>query len=228
MFRLGNIFVFLTIVTSGFSNHFLLLKDYTEPNDISVVLLISCEKDNEFFTIKSIKELQHHGLWTNLWNISTELAFTDFDYHRFFGRYSHPPCIVINLECNQTKAFMAEMSKRVFFHHERSYLMFGGSVDEAFDILNQENINFDAEIILAIPAGQELFDIYEVFNPSYSRGGRLNIASIGCWSEEIGWKQTVKQTKIERRHDLNGITFPTVVPVKKYFPFDETGRPDEK
>lgn len=219
MFRLRNIFVILTILTSGLSNNIPLLKDYIESNDdIKVVLFISCEKDNELFKIESIKELQHYGLWTNVWDISTELAFTDFNFYWFFGRYSHPPCIVINLECNQTRALMAEMSKRVFFHHERSYLMFSESVEKAFDILNQENVNFDAEILLAIPsAGQELYNIYEVFNPSYSRGGRLNIAPMGLWSQEIGWKQTVQQTKIERRHDLNGITFPTVIPVINIF-----------
>lgn len=211
---LVNIFVIFTIATSGSSSNTPLLKDYTKFNDITVVLFISCEKDDKLSTIDSVDELQHQGLWTNVWHISTEVAFTNFNYHWFFGRYSHPPCIVINLECNQTKAVLAEMSKRVFFHHERSYLMFGQSLAEAFDILNDENINVDAEIILAIPAGQELYDIYEVFNPSHRRGGRLKIALIGRWSERIGWKQTVLQTKIERRHDLNGIRFPTVIPVR--------------
>lgn len=212
MVRLVNIFVILTILTSCLSYNNLSLKDYIKSNDINVVLLISCESDNERFTIKTIEDLQHRGLWTNVWDISTEVVSTNFNYHRFFGRYSHPPCIVINLECNQTKAFLAEMSKRVFFHYERNWLMLSESLEQAFDILNQQNINFDAEIILTISAGQGYYDIYEVFNPSHSRGGRLNITRIGRWSEEIGWN-IVKHTKIERRHDLSGITFPTVIPV---------------
>lgn len=200
----------LVVTTSGFSNNILLLKSYTKSNYMKVVLLISCERYDEIIQIDSIKDLHHNGLWINVWDIS--MILSSFDYHKFFGRYNHPPCIVINLECNQTKAFMAEMSKRIFFHYERYWLMFSEGLDEAYAILNEENINFDAEIILAIPTQQNIYDIYEVFNPSHSRGGRLNIATFGVWSKDTGWN-TISQTKIERRHDLNGIVFPSVMPV---------------
>lgn len=213
---LGNIIVILTIATSTVSFNVSILQDYTKANDITVVLLISCEQDNELLKLKTVENLQYHGLWTSVWDISMEMNLNDFDFHKFFGRYSNPPGVVINLECNQTKALMTEMSKRVFFHHERKWFMLSGSLEEAFDILNRENINFDAEINLAIPTEQDFYDIYEVYNPSYSRGGRLNITAVGRWSGEIGW-DTVKQTKIERRHDLNGITFPTIIPVNEIF-----------
>lgn len=212
MFRLWNIFVLSIIVTTVSSKTIQLLKDYIKLNDITVLLLVSCERDNELVTIESIDNLQHHGLWTNVLDISKDMVFPTVDYHRFFGRYSHPPCVVLNLECNQTKAFMSEMSKRIYFHHERKWFMLSGSVAEAFEILNKENINFDAEVTLAIPAGNDFYDIYEVYNPSFKRGGQLNIVPMGRWSEENGWN-TTKQTKIERRHDLNGIVFPTVIPV---------------
>lgn len=210
MFRLVNIFIILTIVTTGSSTNIQLLKDYIDSNEIAVVLLVSCEKYDDLFTIKSIENLQHHGLWTNVLDISKGII--DIDYHRFFGRYSRTPLVVLNLECNQTKAFMAEMSKRIFFHHERKWFMLSESLDEAFDILNKENVNFDAEIMLAIPVRQDLYDIYEVYNPSFKRGGRLNISFMGNWSLKFGWN-VVKQTKNERRNDLNGITFPAVIPV---------------
>lgn len=212
MFRLWNIFVLSIIVTTGSSKTIQLLEDYIKSNDIAVLLFVSCERDNELVTIESIENLQHDGLWTNVLDISKETVFTTVDYHRFFGRYSHPPCIILNLECNQTKAFMSEMSKRIFFHHERKWFMLSGSVAEAFDILNKENINFDAEVTLAIPSGEDFYDIYEVYNPSFRRGGRLHIVPMGSWSKEIGWN-TTNLTKIERRHDLNGIAFPTVIPV---------------
>lgn len=212
MVRLVNIFIIVTIITSGFSSNIMLLKDYIQANYITVVLFVTCEKDNEVF--KTLEDLQHQGLFTNFWDISTGVALNDFNYHKFFNRYSHSPCVVINLECNQTKSFLVEMSKRIFFHHERKWLMLSESLKQAFDMLDEQNINFDAEITLAIPAGQDLYNIYEVFNPSHSRGGRLNIATLGGWSNENGLS-TVKQTKLERRHDLNGITFPTVIPVIK-------------
>ncbi len=213
MHWLGSITVALTIIvkSSSFFN-IRLVKDYTQVNGIAIVLLISCEMDSESIKIESISNLQHDGLWTNVWDISIGSDLNNFDYHKFFDRYSNPLGVVINLQCNQTKDFMREMSKRILFHHERKWLMISESLHEAFDILNQEHINFDAEIVVAIPLEDDFYDIYEVYNPSYSRGGWLNITLMGRWSVGDGWNQ-VNQTKIERRHDLNGITFPTVVPV---------------
>ncbi|XP_037041261.1 ionotropic receptor 75a-like [Bradysia coprophila] len=153
----------------------------------------------------SIKDLQHRGIWTNVWDISA-----DVNSH-FFDRYTNPPCVVIDLRCNKTKFFLGEMSKRVLFHQQQKWLMWSESRQEAFDYLNDENINFDAEIIVAIPSGQGFYGIYEAYNPSYRRGGRLNITEMGQWNEAMGWNVMMNQTKIERRRNLNGLAFPTVV-----------------
>lgn len=209
---LVNIFVILITLKCGLT-HNILIKDYFISNHITTVLLISCESKNEINTIHTIENLQRYGIWINIWDISMESVLTNFDYHRFFVRFSNPPSIVINLECNQTTAFLAQMSKRVLFHSERKWLMLSGRLEDSLDILNKQNINFDAEINLVIPSVRQHYEIYEVFNPSYNRGGRLNITQVGNWSAEIGWNIQLKQTKIERRHDLNGITFPTVIPV---------------
>ncbi len=210
----GSIVVILIVVTSALSNNIQLLKKYVESNHISFVLLISCGRDNELIKIESIEHLQRHGLWTNVWDISTAtISWTNFNYDRFFSRYSNTLGVVMNLQCNHTNAFMEEMSKRGLFHNERKWFMISESLDETYNILRQQNINFDAEITLAVPAKRSFYDIYEVYNPSHVRGGRLNITWNGYWSEDVGWS-TVNQTKIERRHDLNGITFQTVVPVK--------------
>lgn len=204
--------IILIVITGGSCNNMndMLFKDYIESNDINVVLLVSCETDDELTkVVQSIKDLQHRGIWTNVWDISTEVASNN----QFFDRYSSPPGVVIDLQCNRTKSFLAEMSKRVLFHQQRKWLMWSESRDEAFDYLSNENVNFDAEIIVAIPSRQGLdYGIYEAYNPSYRRGGRLNITAMGQWNKVTGWNVS-SQTKIERRRNLNGITFPTVVPV---------------
>lgn len=205
-----NIIVIVTIIIpSGSSNNILLLKDYITSNDISVVLFVPCEKDNDLFKTE-LSSIKYHGLWTNVWDIRTDDVASN---SKFFDRYSNPPCIVIDLRCNQTKPLLTEMSKRVFFHLQRKWLMWSESLEEVFDCLSEENINFDAEITVAIPSSQQgSYDIYEAYNPSYRRGGQLNIKTMGQWNEAIGWNVS-NQTKIERRHNLNGIIFPTVVPV---------------
>lgn len=199
MSRSWSLIIFLTI-TSCSAHNIQLIKDYTKANDITVVLLVSCEGENNFFEIETTRKLQLHGLWTNIWDISSEVDFFNFDFYQFFNRYSNSPGVVMNLGCNQTKALMTEMSNRTFFHRERKWLMLSESLDEAFGHLNQENINYDAEIMLAVPSTVEdddHYDIFDVYNPSHRRGGRLNITLMGYWSNDFGWNEMVSQTKIE-------------------------------
>lgn len=58
------------------------------------------------------------------------------------------------------------------------------------------------------------YHIFEVFNPSFLRGGQLNITQIGYWNLRDGFSMSTPQTKIERRHDLKGIWFHTATAVK--------------
>lgn len=51
------------------------------------------------------------------------------------------------------------------------------------------------------------YNVFDVYNPSFVRGGKLNITQIGHWSESDGFMLSTYQSKIERRHDLNQIRF---------------------
>lgn len=178
------------------------------------MLLISCENQPQLSTY-----YVPTGIWMNFWDISDESALTDFNYYRFFGRYSHPHGVVVNLNCNTTIPLFAQLSQRTLFHNERFWLMFSANVGEAFDVLHLQKINVDAEIILAEPIdGNDVngFALYEVFNPSSNHGGRLNITQLGSWNRIDGFNIAVKQTKIERRRDLHGITFSAVISVRKF------------
>lgn len=211
-------FVVLNIISSGYAYNALLIKDYVKYNYVTTILLVSCGSGYESNGIETIKNLQTHGIWINVWDISNELIISDFDYKHFFLRLSHPPCVMVNLDCNQTSAFMAQMSKRIMFHYERNWLMFSASLERSFDILNRQNINVDADILLAVRVEEndesDQYDTYEVFNPSGTRGGRLNVTKLGSWNKKIGLDIPSKQTKIERRRNLTGLTFPAVITVK--------------
>ncbi len=57
------------------------------------------------------------------------------------------------------------------------------------------------------------YQIFEVFNPSFVRGGKLNITQIGHWNRTAGYSLATWQTKIERRHDLKRLWFQTAIAV---------------
>lgn len=190
-----------------------LIKDFIKTNYLTTILIISC--DNELTSMET-KSIDFNGrIWFNVLDISDGLMLEDFNYNKFFDRYSHPHGVVVNFECNQTNSFLMQMSQRYLFHNERFWLMFTANLEKTFTILSQQNINVDAEIIIALPIDhfEENYDIYEAFNPSSVRGGHLNITALGNWNRKDGLNIPVRQTKIERRRDLQGITLLSVTSV---------------
>lgn len=208
-----HIFLIFAFATRQYCCNVHLIKDYLKANYLTTLLWVSCEPT----PIETLTAL--HGIWINVWDIADESALTDFNYDKFFGRYSQPHAAVLNLECNQTNSFMTQASKRILFHNERYWLMFNSNLHQAVDVLSRQNINVDAEIILALSLigndAEEVknYELYEAFNPSSVRGGRINITQLGYWNRTDGFNIPVKQTKIERRRNLRGIILPSVISV---------------
>lgn len=197
------------------------IEDYLRVNNLKTVLLISCVNQTNVRSMETISTLQHRGIWFNIWDISNEneLSIANPDYDNFFIRLSNAHCVVVDLDCKQAAAFMKVFSKRILFHYERNWLIFSSDFNKSFDILSQQNINVDAEVSLVIPGAaddyHQSYEIFEVYNPSAEHGGRLNVTRIGHWSESTGLSLPLKQTKIERRRNLQGITLTSVITVSQ-------------
>lgn len=208
----------LSIAMCNYPHSVDLIKDYLKVNYLRNILVISCGSQYKVNSSEMLN-LHHDGIWINTLDISNESAIANFEYETFFVRLSSSLSIVVDLDCNEISEFLTQMSKRILFHYERYWLIFSSNLDRSFSILSLQNINVDAEIVLAIPDtvnnSKPTYDIYEVFNPSFKRGGRLNITQLGLWNEVFGLNIALKQTKIERRRNLQGITFPSVVTVTK-------------
>ncbi|XP_051154126.1 ionotropic receptor 75a-like isoform X2 [Leptopilina boulardi] len=51
----------------------------------------------------------------------------------------------------------------------------------------------------------ENFHLYDVYNPSFRHGGKLNVTFMGSWEPNDGLKMEFDQYKYERRRNLNGL-----------------------
>lgn len=60
------------------------------------------------------------------------------------------------------------------------------------------------------------YHLYEAYNPSFVRGGQLNLTKIGTWSLRDGYNLIVNKTKFENRRNFQGITFKGVVTVNDF------------
>lgn len=133
-----------------------LIKEYLEWKNLKVILFVTCESDNDFPIKKTIDYFQSNDIWINHYDISNKTNQIDLNYEHFFVRRSYQYLIVVNLECNYAKNILIEISKRKMFHFERSWLIFARNTKQIFNVLNEENINVDADIVTAVPVDDNL------------------------------------------------------------------------
>lgn len=58
-----------------------------------------------------------------------------------------------------------------------------------------------------------MYNLYDAYNPSSTRGGKLNVTQIGMWSPDAGYNLFDNKAKLENRRDFHGVTFKGVVTV---------------
>ena len=51
----------------------------------------------------------------------------------------------------------------------------------------------------------DFYSLYDVYNPSYRHGGKLNVTYMGYWNHENGLNIKLTQYKYKRRGDLHGM-----------------------
>lgn len=85
------------------------------------------------------------------------------------------------------------------------------SVKPALEMLDRLPLSINAELTLAVAAaannetGNHRYELYDVYNPSYRHGGKLNVTWMGYWDREDGVRNYMTQYKYKRRGDLRGM-----------------------
>lgn len=135
------------------SINMLFVKDYLKFNNIPICVFLCC--DNITDRMKNRIDFQHEGVWINWWGVSKESELRSLNYTNILVRLTSPMSVVINLECNNVLEVMKEISSRKMFHYERFWLIFGRNLYQAYDMLEHQFVNMDAEIYLALPANEK-------------------------------------------------------------------------
>lgn len=125
----------------------LLVKDYLKLNNISISIFLSCDNTTE--KVKNLIALQD-DIWISISDLSSKSEVRSLNYENILERFSSPLSVIINLKCNESISVLEQMSSRKMFHRERFWLIFGESMDQAYEMLRHQFINMDAEIYLAL------------------------------------------------------------------------------
>ncbi|XP_037027053.1 glutamate receptor U1-like isoform X2 [Bradysia coprophila] len=201
--------VVLTLLkfTSSSNFNFPLITQYLQWHNIRATLFVACGRTDWVELQDITNNMKIHDIYFNHWDLSGGDDVADFNYQHFFVRVNYPICVVVQWECNETMRMLTEISKRTMFHYERHWLMFGKSSEKMFSTLSGEYINVDAEVVVAEAIAKNEYQLSDVYNPSVKRNGTFKMGRIGNWNEISGLIMNESNTKFDRRHNLEGLTF---------------------
>lgn len=148
-------FILLLLFTTSKSDksNYCLIKDYLQWNNMKTALFLSC---GSLYWRELNPITENSDIRLNFWDITETKNVSNFNYQHFFARTTYPFCVIVsNWDCNQTQSILNEISNRALFHYERYWLIIGGSVEEMYNSLKEENINIDAEVAIVVPIGEK-------------------------------------------------------------------------
>ncbi|XP_058448604.1 ionotropic receptor 75a-like [Malaya genurostris] len=184
-----------------------LLDDYVRWQRLGIVVIFHCMNQNsEIFQISQQISLSFNvqlyyedisNFSPSLWNHSHVMRF---DYNKVGA--------VVDLDCAETSGVFESISRYEYFNGSYYWLMFeNDSLESATCLLDEQNINIDAKITLAVSRDERstAFDLYDVYSVIRDRGSPLNVTLMGSWSVEQGLDIAVHQSEYERRFDFRGM-----------------------
>ena len=112
--------------------------------------------------------------------------------------------VILDANCEETSDLFEISSNRNYFNSSYYWLMLSTDFNETRKLLNHQNINFDAEITLAILDDKNI-TLLDVYNPSSKYNAELVISHKGFYNVSDGLTLELKGVKLNRRSDLRGI-----------------------
>lgn len=113
--------------------------------------------------------------------------------------------VILDASCQETSELFEISSSRNYFNSSYFWLMLSTDYNESKELLSHQNINFDAEITLAIKDNKNI-TLLDVYNPSFKNNAELVISPKGTYNVVDGLTIVLKGVKLNRRSNLRGIT----------------------
>lgn len=203
MNNIGKFLVLLTVIQCCKSLHLQFAREYLDMNHLKICLKLTSddERANGYNDIN----LRNTNYWFSYYQLSKG-NLNSIDLINYFRYNSHQLAVIVDMKCKELNELFNIASKNELFNSSYHWILLGNNVPDAFSVLQNQNINIDSEINLLIPFENDSvgYVIYDVYNPSHSRGGKLNITFKGSWSPTTNIEIVLNQDKLERR-SMNGI-----------------------
>jgi hypothetical protein len=152
---------------------------FLEANNVRVGLILFCD---QVFAFKLLRLMQKYNIWSAFQDTTQSIR----NPRKLFHARTHQIGVIYDVRCPNTEQLFNISFEEHIFNASYHWLMLHDDLDNAKDLLRPQNINWDAEITLTVEQDNETeYRIYDVYNPSYERGGQLNVTFKGVWNSTI-------------------------------------------
>jgi hypothetical protein len=152
------------------------IKDFLSANNVQICLVLFCD---QVFAVKLHRLMQKLSIWSAFQDTSQTIE----NPNKLFNSRTHQIGVIYDLRCPDTEQLFSISFREHIFNASYHWLMFHNDLEVAKSLLRPQYINWDAEISLTIKQENgTAYQIYDVYNPSFERGGQLNATFMGVWS----------------------------------------------
>lgn len=106
--------------------------------------------------------------------------------------------------------------KTSIFYDTFHWLIITNKSKDIFSYLNNTNLNINADVNVATvnPNDSKEYKIFDVYNPAFKHGGKLQIKQLNVYSKSIGiYTSPTTQSKYWSRKNMSEVTFKSAIVV---------------
>lgn len=125
-----------------------LIKNFVKEKHLKDCVYLSCEKFSE--NTKILKALHNYNISTGFYNNNVSFGISSASIEKLLKFRNYQIGVVHDLDCQKTENYLKKISTSSMFGLRYSWLMFTTNFSKAEMILENENINVDSDITLAL------------------------------------------------------------------------------
>nr|WGC55098.1 ionotropic receptor 6 [Psyttalia incisi] len=172
------------------------IKDYYKACNIHQIVIFACWEDavdlsRNMMGLTSVVSYQSIKSVVDLSNILR------VNYYRIG--------VVLDFDCPFSESVLNKFSSQLHFNESYQWLVLSKFTAIAVDYLGRLRLTVASELTLATRVNDE-FKLYDIYNPSYRHGGKVQITNEGEWVPGGGLIRELSAYKYERRANLQRLT----------------------
>ncbi|XP_063982985.1 ionotropic receptor 75a-like isoform X1 [Diachasmimorpha longicaudata] len=190
---------------------------------MSFALLHVCQSDNiltvfmrNYYQACNIHQIVIFACWENAADLSRDIMGFDtvvtyrsitnsVDLKNILRVNYYRVGVVLDFDCPLGESILDKFSNDLRFNESYHWLVLSKFTTIPVNYLKRLSLTIASELTFATRA-DDVFKLYEIYNPSYRHGGAVRIITKGEWIPGTGLILALSEYKYRRRADLQGLS----------------------